>query len=91
MSTATLIASLFFGNMQVERYEGNGRDQNQEDESGVCTTIKRNHLHRRCLAGWARDELHGPVAEACLATKDQSALNAAFVRSSGWRRAGLTS
>jgi len=51
MSTATLIASLFFGNMQVERYEGNGRDQNQEDESGVCTTIKRNHLHRRCLAG----------------------------------------
>jgi hypothetical protein len=45
-SSAAVMASLFFGKMQVEGYEGNRRDQDQEDEPGVCTTKERNHLHR---------------------------------------------
>ena len=51
-SSAPIMASLFVGKMQVERYEGNRRDQDQEDESGVYTTIERNRLHRSLsLAG----------------------------------------
>jgi hypothetical protein len=30
-SSAPVMASLFFGKMQIERYEGNRRNQDQED------------------------------------------------------------
>ena len=45
-SRARVMASLFLGKMQIERYEGNCRDPHQEDESSVYTTIEGNHPHR---------------------------------------------
>jgi len=70
-SRAAIMTSLFFGNMKVEHYEGNRRDQDQEDESGVCTTIERNHLHRSL----------SPPAETVLRALTGERLNSRQIRS----------